>query len=91
MCYEVSNNYFYFISCRNPFLIFWFPYGRKRHYGKSRQAAFIPNKGQWDDEARFLTRTGCMDAWITDNGIVFDFSLSTVKRTGRINQAGKGI
>ncbi len=34
---------------------------------------FIENKGQWDDEVRFLTKTGGMNAWITDGGIVFDF------------------
>jgi len=38
-----------------------------------REGVFVENKGQWDKEVRFLTKTGGMKAWITDRGIVFDF------------------
>lgn len=34
---------------------------------------FIENKGQWLPKVRFFTKIGGMGAWITDNGIVYDF------------------
>ncbi len=35
--------------------------------------AFIENRGQWNPAARYLARLGGMDAWVTDDGIVYDF------------------
>ena len=34
---------------------------------------FIENKGQWPDEVLYLTRIGGLDAWITKNGVLYDF------------------
>ena len=34
---------------------------------------FIENKGQWDPGVKFLARLGGMNAWITTQGIVYDF------------------
>jgi hypothetical protein len=34
---------------------------------------FLENKGQWDDRASFLTRTGNLNVWITREGLVLDF------------------
>ena len=39
----------------------------------NQDMVFIPNKGQWDDDVKFLTKTGGMNAWITNQGVVFDF------------------
>lgn len=36
------------------------------------QQRFIENNGQWDERARFLARTGGIDTWLTDTGIVYD-------------------
>ncbi len=40
---------------------------------KVNRQFFIENKGQWPDEVLFLTRIGGLDAWITKNGITYDF------------------
>jgi hypothetical protein len=34
---------------------------------------FIENKGQWPKEVKYLCKTGGMNAWITDNGVVYDY------------------
>ena len=34
---------------------------------------FIENKGQWPDEVLFLSQIGGLDAWITKNGVLYDF------------------
>ena len=34
---------------------------------------FIENKGQWPNEALYLTRIGGVDVWITTQGMVYDF------------------
>ncbi|MFC2131918.1 SBBP repeat-containing protein, partial [Bacteroidota bacterium] len=34
---------------------------------------FIENKGQWAEEVRYLAKIGGMNAWITDEGIIYDF------------------
>lgn len=40
---------------------------------QSRQGpVFIENKGQWDRRVRFLLRSGGLDTWITDRGVVYD-------------------
>jgi len=36
-------------------------------------AAFVANKGQWDSEALFLSRTSGIDTWVTATGVVYDF------------------
>ncbi len=40
---------------------------------KARTLVFIENKGQWDDQARFLAHTNGMNAWVTNQGITYDF------------------
>jgi len=62
------------------FVVFCFPssgntfnqddiYDKRINHG----GVFIENKGQWDGEVRFLTKMGGMNAWITNQGVVFDF------------------
>ena len=34
---------------------------------------FIENKGQWPEEVLYVTRIGGLDAWITNNGVLYDF------------------
>jgi hypothetical protein len=36
------------------------------------QPYFIENKGQWGSEVKFLFRSGGMDMWITDHGVIYD-------------------
>ena len=40
---------------------------------ESKTNFFIENKGQWAPEVKYLAKTGGMNAWITDYGIVYDF------------------
>ncbi|MEO7923846.1 MAG: SBBP repeat-containing protein [Chitinophagaceae bacterium] len=40
---------------------------------KADRQFFIENKGQWPSEVLFMTRINGLDAWITKNGIVYDF------------------
>lgn len=49
---------------------------------------FVPNKGQWDDEVKFLTKIGGMNAWITDSGVVFDF-YSIQRKNNSFNKNSK--
>ncbi len=37
-------------------------------------SAFIENAGQWDSRAQFLSRTGGLNLWITEEGPVFEFN-----------------
>jgi len=34
---------------------------------------FIENKGQWPEEVLYATHIGGLDAWITKNGVLYDF------------------
>jgi hypothetical protein len=36
------------------------------------RTSFLENKGQWDPKARYLLRSGNLDVWITDSGVVYD-------------------
>lgn len=36
-------------------------------------STFVENIGQWDNQVRYLTRTEGLNAWITSNGVVYDF------------------
>ncbi len=38
-----------------------------------KEAAFIENKGQWTDQVLYLTPQPNLNAWITTDGIVYDF------------------
>lgn len=40
---------------------------------KNQSLTFIENKGQWNPEARYLTRTNGANVWITNTSIVYDF------------------
>ncbi len=40
---------------------------------KADNTFFIENKGQWPEEVLYLTRIGGLDAWITKEGVVYDF------------------
>jgi hypothetical protein len=35
-------------------------------------SAYVENKGQWDEEAKFLARGSGLDLWVTRDGMVFD-------------------
>jgi len=41
--------------------------------GESTRQFFIENKGQWPAEVKYLSRSGGMNAWITDSGVVYDY------------------
>ncbi len=43
---------------------------------QSQSAAFVENKGQWDAQALFLSRTNGLNLWLTEQGMVFDFHRS---------------
>ncbi len=52
------------------FLIFIpFSWGQKENL----KNFFIENKGQWPENVLFLTHIGGLDAWITEQGVLFDF------------------
>jgi len=34
---------------------------------------FVENKGQWDERVRYLAQIAGLDAWVTDDGITYDF------------------
>ena len=36
---------------------------------RQSSAAFMENRGQWNDDARYLARTPNMNLWVTDNGL----------------------
>lgn len=40
---------------------------------KTDRQFFIENKGQWPSEVLYLTRIGGLDAWITKQGVLYDF------------------
>jgi len=40
----------------------------------STSASFVENKGQWDAQALYLSRTPGLNLWITQQGPVFDFN-----------------
>jgi len=40
---------------------------------KFNNTLFIENKGQWNSQAMFLTRSAGLNAWVTKEGIVYDF------------------
>ena len=43
---------------------------------------FIENKGQWPSEVQFLYKSGGVNAWITDDGVVYDFyKVTSVSKT----------
>lgn len=39
--------------------------------------AFVENKGQWDNRARFLMRGSGVNTWVTETGVVYDFYQQT--------------
>jgi len=39
---------------------------------QSQDCCFIENQGQWDDDVKFLTEYGNIEAWIKDNSLVFN-------------------
>lgn len=53
---------------RAPGVIVNAPELQKGAYG------FIENRGQWDARAQFLSRSGGLDLWVTDRGVVYEFS-----------------
>ncbi|MBK7032749.1 MAG: hypothetical protein IPH49_05690 [Ignavibacteria bacterium] len=47
---------------------------------------FIENKGQWDRRVQFLLRSGGLDTWITDRGVVYDvYQMTPSKKSGKHN------
>lgn len=43
--------------------------------GASQGLVFAENRGQWPEEVRFLARLGGAAMWVTDDGVVYDFSV----------------
>ncbi len=54
---------------------------------QSRQGpVFIENKGQWDSRVQFLLRSGGLDTWITDRGVVYDvYQMTPSKNSDKHN------
>jgi hypothetical protein len=42
-------------------------------YNKTDNSFFIENKGQWDSEVLYLSRSGGMNVWITKSGVFYDY------------------
>ncbi len=40
---------------------------------KDKNTGFTENKGQWPDEVRYLFQSAGINAWITQQGVVYDF------------------
>ena len=47
------------------------------HLLRSQAPVFIENLGQFDSRAKFQVKGSCPNAWLTEDGIVFDFTRST--------------
>ena len=41
-----------------------------------RDPVFLRNAGQWNPQGLFMTRSGNLDYWITDSGVVMDYTSS---------------
>lgn len=58
-------------------LLFVLSYGTNAQSGEflnqSNHVCFIQNKGQWDKNILYLAKSNGMNAWITKNGIVYDY------------------
>ncbi|MFC2101717.1 SBBP repeat-containing protein [Bacteroidota bacterium] len=53
---------------------------------KADNTFFIENQGQWPEEVLYLTRIGGLDAWITKEGVVYDFyKIKEVEEVGQSN------
>lgn len=48
------------------------------------QTGFIQNNGQWNSDVLFLARTKGMNAWITKQGIRYDFHTVTYKPSSKL-------
>ena len=57
---------------------------------KLNQEAFVENKGQWDDKARFLARTPNLRVWMTDQGWVLDAYKRSVSN-GKVGTTGQVV
>src|SRR5687767_8254755 len=53
---------------------------------QTNELFFIENKGQWNEEVLFFTKVDGLDAWITKNGIMFDFHKTRVKNIEQGNK-----
>lgn len=42
-------------------------------FNQQSKLFFVENKGQWHEDARFLAQSPGVDAWLTANGITYDF------------------
>lgn len=56
----------------------------------SPATGFTENKGQWPEEVHFLFQGQGMNAWITDNGIVYDFRKVTILKDPYAETVVKG-
>lgn len=45
----------------------------EKQFRPDSKGAFIENRGQWPDKVKFLAKFNGYNAWITQNGIVYDF------------------
>lgn len=58
---------------KNYFLPLLFLFNTLVLFAAVNPAGFIANKGQWNDEVKFLFKSNGMNAWITNSGITYDF------------------
>ncbi|MFH1052525.1 MAG: T9SS type A sorting domain-containing protein [bacterium] len=54
--------------------------------GQQGNNFFIENKGQWDSNIRFLAKVDGMNAWITNEGIYYDFFVIEEKKIDDIKK-----
>lgn len=50
-----------------------FAQGRQQSKFSGRSRYFVENKGQWDDEVRYLHKGKNVNVWITDSAVVYDY------------------
>lgn len=56
-----------------------------QHFPARSNAVFIANQGQWPEQVLFMTNLGGLDAWITRNGVVYDFYQLVSTKTEGVN------
>jgi hypothetical protein len=63
----------------------------KNALSRSDKQFFIENKGQWPAEVLYATRIGGLDAWITKNGVLYDFyKLEEIQNLAKTEEALPG-
>ena len=46
----------------------------EREMSAMHRPAFVENLGQWDQQVRYMAKTGNLNVWVKSNGLVYEFS-----------------